>query len=101
MLLKQIIVRNFRNFADESFSFNSFLTIIIGENARGKTNLLEAIYLTTQGEGFRETREDELIKFGQNQSIIQGMFAAGDSDFLFQVSIKRTDIGVDKIFSIN
>src|SRR3989344_8536201 len=101
MLLKQIIVRNFRNFADESFSFNSFLTIIIGENARGKTNLLESIYLTTQGEGFRESREDELIKFEQDQSVIQGTFNSGDSNFLLQINIKRTVIGVDKIFSIN
>ena len=101
MLLKQIILRNFRNFSGEKFNFNPFLTIIIGENSRGKTNLLEAIYLTTQGEGFRESREDELIKFEQNQSEIQGNFGKGDESFRFQIVIKRTPGGVDKIFSIN
>ena len=101
MLLKQIILSNFRNFADEKFVFNPFLTIIVGENARGKTNLLESIYLISHGEGFRESREDELIKFEQSSSEVQAVFASGDENFLFQMMIKRTDVGVNKIFSLN
>ena len=101
MLLKQIILSNFRNFANEKFVFNPFLTIIIGENARGKTNLLESIYLISHGEGFRESREDELIKFEQSSSEVQAVFASGDENFLFQMMIKRTDVGVNKIFSLN
>ena len=101
MLLKQMILKNFRNFADEKFVFNPFLTIIIGENARGKTNLLESIYLISHGEGFRESREDELIKFEQSNSEVQGIFGNGDENFLFQMMIKRTVAGVDKIFSLN
>ena len=101
MLLKQIILSNFRNFADEKFVFNPFLTIIIGENARGKTNLLESIYLISHGEGFRESREDELIKFEQKSSEVQAVFASGDENFLFHMMIKRTDVGVNKIFSLN
>ena len=101
MLLKQMILKNFRNFADEKFVFNPFLTIIIGENARGKTNLLESIYLISHGEGFRESREDELIKFEQKSSEVQAVFASGDENFLFQMMIKRTDVGVNKIFSLN
>ncbi len=101
MLLKQIILKNFRNFAEEKFNFNPFLTIIIGENSRGKTNLLEAVYLITHGEGFRETREDELIRFEQSQSDVQAFFVSGDKNFLFQIVIKRMGEGVNKIFSIN
>ena len=101
MLLKQIILRNFRNIEDKKFDINPFLTIILGENAKGKTNLLEAIYLMTQGEGFRESREDELIKFRQIQSEVQGIFASGADNFRFQITLKKSSLGVDKIFSIN
>ena len=101
MLLKQMILKNFRDFKEEKFTFNPFLTIIIGENARGKTNLLESIYLIFHGEGFRESREDELIKFKQSNSEVQGIFGSGDENFLFQIMMKRTVGGVDKIFSLN
>lgn len=101
MLLKQIILKNFRNFGDEKFNFNPFLTIIIGENAKGKTNLLEGIFLVVHGEGFRESKEEELIRFEQDQSDVQGIFASGDEDFLFQINIKKSGRGVDKIFSLN
>ena len=101
MLLKQIILKNFRNFGDEKFNFNPFLTIIIGENAKGKTNLLEGIFLIVYGEGFRESKEEELIRFEQDQSDVQGIFASGDEDFLFQIGIKKSGRGVDKIFSLN
>jgi DNA replication and repair protein RecF len=42
MWLKKINLFNFRNFYEKSFNFNPFITIILGENAKGKTNLLEA-----------------------------------------------------------
>src|SRR3989338_6493404 len=57
MLLKQIILKNFRNFKEAKFNFSPILTIIIGENARGKTNLLESVFAVIHGEGFRDTVE--------------------------------------------
>lgn len=101
MILKQINIKNFRNFILASFSFNPFLTVVIGENAKGKTNLLEAIYLALYGEGFRESKEDELIRFDQNNADVQASFASGDESFLFQISIKKNLTAVQKVFSIN
>ena len=54
MMLTQIKLINFRNFEKSNFNFDPFLTVIVGDNARGKTNLLEAIYFLTNGVGFRE-----------------------------------------------
>lgn len=101
MLLKQINLKNFRNFEQVKFSFSPFLTIVIAENAKGKTNLLEAIYLTIHGEGFRESREDELIKFEASGSEAQATFVSGDESFIFQVNLKKISEGVEKIFSLN
>ncbi len=101
MLLKKISLKNFRNFVDEKFSFNPFLTIIIGENSRGKTNILEAIHLVIHGEGFRETKEQELLQFEKNNAVVEAMFASGDDKFEFEIHLRKTDLTVNKIFTIN
>ncbi len=101
MLLKRVVLKNFRNVDFREFEFSPFLTIIIGENARGKTNLLESVYLITQGEGFRETREDELLKFETTQAVVQASFADSKEVFLFQIVINRIGETVEKNFSIN
>jgi len=64
MVLKQITLNHFRNFKKSTFEISPYLTVVIGENARGKTNLLEGVYFLTQGVGFRESKEEELITSG-------------------------------------
>ena len=63
MILKSIFLNHFRNFDKIQFKINPNLTAIFGDNARGKTNLLEGIYFILKGEGFRESKEEQLIKF--------------------------------------
>lgn len=64
MYFTKITLNHFRNFHQSNFSFSPFLTIIVGKNTVGKTNLLEAIYFCLKGNGFREEREIELIRHG-------------------------------------
>jgi len=101
MLLKQVSFHNFRNFEKETFTANPFLTIVIGENARGKTNLLEGIYVVVQGQGFRESKEEELINVDKNSGYVEGFFGEKDERFIYRVVIgKRKDI-VEKHFFVN
>ncbi len=65
MILKSISFHNFRNFKNRNFDIDSNLTAIFGDNAKGKTNLLEGIYFILHGEGFRESKEEQLIIFDQ------------------------------------
>ena len=101
MWLKKINLFNFRNFYEKSFNFNPFITIILGENAKGKTNLLEAIYCLSKGKGFREKEESELITFDKNQAKIEGIFEEKDQPFVYQVLIEKTDKGVSKKYFID
>lgn len=101
MLLCEIILKNFRSFTNATYKFNPFLTIIIGENAKGKTNILESIYLTIQGVGFRESKEDELIRFGEDKGDAKALFLSGKDLFIFHITIGRTPTGVNKVFTIN
>lgn len=63
MILKSIRLTNFRNFREKKVDFNPELTILIGENAKGKTNLLEAVHFALNGVSFRESKESELLYF--------------------------------------
>ncbi|MDD4721417.1 MAG: DNA replication/repair protein RecF [Acidaminococcaceae bacterium] len=64
MKILSINLKNFRNYASLNVEFNSIINIIYGNNAQGKTNLLEAIYYMAFGFTYRTRSEEELIKFG-------------------------------------
>ena len=65
MLCKKIELCNFRNAESESVEFESGINVLHGENAQGKTNLLEAIYYISLGKSFRTTHDAEIIRFGE------------------------------------
>jgi DNA replication and repair protein RecF len=101
MLLKQITFHNFRNFEIESFTVNPFLTIVIGENARGKTNLLEGIHVILQGEGFRESKEEELIGLERNNGYVEGIFGEKNETFVYRVTLSKKKEAIEKLFFVN
>ncbi|MFN4212368.1 MAG: DNA replication/repair protein RecF [Microgenomates group bacterium] len=101
MILKKINFYNFRNFKDASFNFNPFLTVIVGENARGKTNLLEGIYFLINGWGFREEKEVELILLGKDKGWVEGVFGEETSVFDFKIVLEKKETGVEKKFYFN
>ena len=101
MILKKISLHNFRNFSDLSFDFDENLTIIIGGNSLGKTNLLEAIYFAVLGIGFREEKEDELITINKDESLVESFFDFKKTIFRFLINLKKYQSLVDKNYYIN
>ncbi|HLQ96476.1 MAG TPA: DNA replication/repair protein RecF [Pseudogracilibacillus sp.] len=71
MYLKNIQIKNFRNYASEELTFDSNINVIIGENAQGKTNLLEAIYLLAFTKSYRTANDRELVKWEEEFARIQ------------------------------
>lgn len=67
MKINSIDIENFRNIEKLNLSFEN-VNIIYGENAQGKTNLVEAIYLFTGSKSFRGVKDKELIRFGKEQA---------------------------------
>lgn len=65
MILKELRVRNFRNVDECKISLCPGVNLFKGENAQGKTNAIEAIYLFARGRSFRTSDDKELIKFGE------------------------------------
>src|SRR5919206_544631 len=71
MLLESIEVHNLRNLSGEVF-WGDGLNIILGENAQGKSNWLEAIYLLATTKSFRTQRPQEAICFGEDLAVVRG-----------------------------
>ena len=70
MLINSIEIQNFRNYKNEKINLNPNINIFYGDNAQGKTNIIEAIFLSAFGKSFRTNKEKELIKIGEDFSNI-------------------------------
>lgn len=70
MICKKISVEGFRNIKTASIEFSPGVNIITGNNAQGKTNLLESIYIFALGKSFRGAKDNELIGFSSNLATI-------------------------------
>ncbi len=65
MILKSFKAKGFRNIDDCRIEFSPGVNVLLGENAQGKTNAIEGIYLFARGKSFRKSDERDLIKFGE------------------------------------
>lgn len=102
MILRKIEFSNFRLFKKASFDFCPNLNLIVGENARGKTSLLEGIYSLVYGTGFRETREVELVKWDEIGNLVEGVFKEEEHLVLYQLQIQKTSGSrVEKSFFVD
>jgi len=87
MKINHIKIENYRNISRLSLDFD-FVNIIYGENAQGKTNLLEAIYLFTGVKSFRGVKDKDLVKFGEKFSKIKIDFDNKNRNQTAEISIK-------------
>ena len=71
MYIKKVKLENFRNYDSLEVEFNKNFNLIYGNNAQGKTNILEAIYLSALGRSFQTNKDQELIKIGKNAAKIE------------------------------
>ncbi|MBP1971059.1 DNA replication and repair protein RecF [Virgibacillus natechei] len=72
MHIDQLQLKNYRNYQQLDISFDDKINVIIGENAQGKTNLMEAIYLLAFSKSYRTPREKELIQWDKEYAKIEG-----------------------------
>lgn len=78
MYINKIKLTNFRNYEQQEIALNKNINVIYGDNAQGKTNILEAIFLSSFGKSFRTSKEKELIKFGQDHLIVETEYQKKD-----------------------
>ncbi len=71
MIIKSVILKNFRNIEFEKIEFDSGVNILVGKNGQGKTNILEAVSFCSVLKSFRAAKEEQLIRFGCDSARIQ------------------------------
>ncbi len=74
MYIKALTLNNFRNIESCTVYFENAVNVIVGKNAQGKTNLLEAIYLLSGSKSFRGAAEREMVSFGKKSFFIGASF---------------------------
>ncbi|MBN2258948.1 MAG: DNA replication/repair protein RecF [Clostridiales bacterium] len=68
MIVKKVVLYNFRNYKNQEIEFENKLNFIIGKNAQGKTNIIESIYYASYGKSFRNTKDIQLINHNEKNS---------------------------------
>ena len=96
MIVNALEFINYRNLSDNRIEPAEKVNVIYGNNAQGKTNLLEAVWLFSGGHSFRGAKDSELITFGKNKARLYLEFFSGKRDqkaeILYQSSKKEVII---------
>ncbi len=87
MWIKNIELKNYRNYDNLKIDFNNNMNIIIGNNAQGKTNLLESIYVLAVTKSFLSNSDKNLIKFDNHFSKIKGFLDGNNGTNCIEIII--------------
>ena len=101
MEIKSIKLTNYRNYTEERVYFSPKLNVLLGKNAQGKTNLIEAIYFCSIAKSPRTKREAELIKWEKEASNILLEYKTKAGDKKIDVTLKRKGKKIIKLNRIN
>lgn len=88
MLITELELQNFRNYEKQKIEFNKNINIFYGDNAQGKTNIIEAVFISAFGKSFRTSREKELIKYNEQFSNINLKYKNKDRDGSIKIQIE-------------
>ena len=89
MRINSLSIENFRNYESLNLDFSNLRNIIIGENAQGKTNLIEAIYLCAFAKSFRTNNSADLLMFGKELAVVNANITSEDIDKNIRICINN------------
>ena len=98
MRIDRVYLENFRNYAAQTVTFHPACNVICGENAQGKTNLLEALCCLSCAKSHRTRTDKELIRFGAEGFVLQGEIFSREREFVSRLEVRR---GRRKAMSVN
>ena len=100
MIIKSIELQNFRNYEDLNISFDEGTNIFYGDNAQGKTNILEAAYLSGTTKSHKCSKDKEMIRFGEQESHIRTVVVKKDKEYQIDMHLKHNrskGIAINKV----
>lgn len=100
MIIKSIELQNFRNYEDLNISFDEGTNIFYGDNAQGKTNILEAVYLSGTTKSHKCSKDKEMIRFGEQEAHIRTVVVKKDKEYQIDMHLKNNrskGIAINKV----
>jgi DNA replication and repair protein RecF len=89
-MISHLIIRNFRNLENISIRFSPKVNILVGDNGQGKTNILEAIHILMNGQSFRFTNNENLIKKNHLESFLKADCRQGQLDYQINLKLMKS-----------
>lgn len=98
MIVKGIKAINFRNYSSLEVGLHPKLNIFVGENAQGKTNIIEMIYLSALGRSFRTSKDQEMIQFQKQQAYTKVELVRASGEMVIEIKL---ELGQRKKMKVN
>ena len=89
MYIRSLELNDYRNYDNVNIKFDKGINILYGNNAQGKTNILEAIYLCSTTKSHRGNKDKEIIRFGCAESHIRALFNKNEVDYQIDIHLRN------------
>lgn len=90
MIIKSIELKNFRNYENLDIKFDSGTNILYGDNAQGKTNILESAYVSGTTKSHKGSKDKEMIRFEEDESHIRTLVDKKGKEYQIDIHLKRS-----------
>lgn len=90
MYIQSLRLANYRNYENLDIQFSKGTNILYGNNAQGKTNILEALYLVATTKSHRGVRDRDLIRFGQEEGHIRSVIIKRGIDYQIDIHLRKS-----------
>ncbi|MGN0142666.1 MAG: DNA replication/repair protein RecF [Roseburia sp.] len=90
MIIKSIELKNFRNYENLNISFDEGTNILYGDNAQGKTNILEAAYMSGTSKSHKGSRDKEMIRFGEQEAHLRTVVEKQGKEYQIDMHLKQS-----------
>ena len=89
MIIKSLELADFRNYENLNIEFDRGTNILYGDNAQGKTNILEAIYLSSTTKSHKSSKDQDIIRFGYEESHIRTYLEKEDVEYKVDMHLRK------------
>ena len=89
MYIKSLELKNYRNYESLCINISPGTNILYGDNAQGKTNILESIYVSGTTKSHKGSRDKEMIRFGENEAHIRTMVEKNQMSYQIDMHLKK------------
>ena len=89
MWISKIKINNFRNYNLQEINLNENINVFFGENAQGKTNIIESIFLCSMGKSFRAKKDKEMINLNSESAMVEIDYKKSDRDGKIKIELNN------------